>query len=320
MKIANYAKDGKESIGLVVENYLIDPLEVLATTDTTQRAYFSDTVAFIKSGELGLKIAHEIIKNAHSSAKKELSKVKLLAPIMPSTILCSGSNYKDHNKEKANTPISGKEPEFFIKTSDCVVGPGPTLIFDSKLSSKLDCETELAIIVGKVGRHIPVEKALEYVYGYTIINDATVRDKQVRTSPEGFVWYEVGRSKVFDSSAPMGPWIVTADEIKDPQNLRLRTRINGELRQSASTSNMIFSCAELIHFFSTNLTLKPGMVIITGTPGGTAWSTDPTLGGKWVGGDGSETLIPASGYCKPGDEIECEMENIGVLKNTVVTL
>lgn len=320
MKIANYAKDGKESIGLVVENYLIDPLEVLATTDTTQRAYFSDTVAFIKSGELGLKIAHEIIKNAHSSAKKELSKVKLLAPIMPSTILCSGSNYKDHNKEKANTPISGKEPEFFIKTSDCVVGPGPTLIFDSKLSSKLDCETELAIIVGKVGRHIPVEKALEYVYGYTIINDATVRDKQVRTSPEGFVWYEVGRSKVFDSSAPMGPWIVTADEIKDPQNLRLRTRINGELRQSASTSNMIFSCAELIHFFSTNLTLKPGMVIITGTPGGTAWSTDPTLGGKWVGGDGSETLIPASGYCKPGDEIECEMENIGILKNTVVTL
>lgn len=320
MKIANYAKDGKECIGLVVENHLIDPLEVLAITDTTQRAYFSDTVAFIKSGELGLKIAHEIIKNAHSSAKKELSKVKLLAPIMPSTILCSGSNYKDHNKEKANTPISGKEPEFFIKTSDCVVGPGPTLIFDSKLSSKLDCETELAIIVGKVGRHIPVEKALEYVYGYTIINDATVRDKQVRTSPEGFVWYEVGRSKVFDSSAPMGPWIVTADEIKDPQNLRLRTRINGELRQSASTSNMIFSCAELIHFFSTNLTLKPGMVIITGTPGGTAWSTDPTLGGKWVGGDGSETLIPASGYCKPGDEIECEMDNIGILKNTVVIL
>jgi 2-keto-4-pentenoate hydratase/2-oxohepta-3-ene-1,7-dioic acid hydratase in catechol pathway len=320
MKIANYDKDGKESIGLVVENYLIDPLEVLPITDTTQRAYFSDTVAFIKSGELGLKIANEIVKNAHSSAKKELSKLALLAPIRPSTILCSGSNYKDHNKEKANTPISGKEPEFFIKTSDCVVGPGSTLIFDSKLSSKLDCETELAIIVGKVGRHIPVEKALEYVYGYTIINDATVRDKQVRTSPEGFVWYEVGRSKVFDSSAPMGPWIVTADEIKDPQNLRLRTRINGELRQSASTSNMIFSCAELIHFFSTNLTLKPGMVIITGTPGGTAWSTDPSLGGKWVGGDGSETLIPASGYCKPGDEIECEMENIGILKNTVVTI
>ena len=137
MKIANYDKDGKESIGLVVENYLIDPLEVLPITDTTQRAYFSDTVAFIKSGELGLKIANEIVKNAPSSAKKELSKLALLAPIRPSTILCSGSNYKDHNKEKANTPISGKEPEFFIKTSDCVVGPGSTLIFDSKLSSKL---------------------------------------------------------------------------------------------------------------------------------------------------------------------------------------
>ena len=318
MKIANYLRDGIEHVGLVVDDYLIDPLEVLPNTDKTHRERFTDTLAMIRSGSLGLKIANDILKNASISHRKKLANLSLIAPIKPSTILCSGSNYKDHNKEKANTPISGKEPEFFIKTSDCVVGPGPTLLFDAKLSSKLDCETELAIVIGKVGRHIPVESALDYVYGYTIINDATVRDKQVRKSPEGFIWYEVGRSKVFDSSAPMGPWIVTADEIKDPQNLRLRTRINGELRQSASTSNMIFSCAELIHFFSVNMTLKPGIVIITGTPGGTAWSTDPSLGGKWVGGDGSEKLVPASGYCKPGDEIECEMENIGILKNRVI--
>ena len=236
---------------------------------------------------------------------------------MPSTILCSGSNYTDHNKEKANTPISGKEPEFFVKTADCVIGPGDTIVHDERLTKKLDAETELAIVIGKAGRHIPVERALEHVFGYTIVNDVTARDRQVRRNEQGFTWYELGRGKAFETACPLGPCIVTADEITDPQQLRLRTRINGELRQSASTANMIFSCAQLIHFFSINFTLKPGIVILTGTPGGTAWSTDPELGGKWVGGDGSETLVPAKGYLKPGDAIENELEKIGVLRNTV---
>ena len=109
------------------------------------------------------------------------------------------------------------------------------------------------------------------------------------------------------------------DAVADPQALRLRTRINGELRQSSSTGNMIFSCAQLIHFFSVNFTLRPGTVIITGTPGGTAWSVDPELGGEGVGGDGSEALVPAKGYLKPGDVIESELEKIGVLRNVVGT-
>ena len=245
--------------------------------------------------------------------------MKLAAPIVPSTVLCSGSNYTDHNKEKANTPISGKEPEFFVKTADCVIGPGDTIIHDERLSKKLDAETELAIVIGKAGRHIPVERALEHVFGYTVANDVTARERQVRRNEQGFTWYEVGRGKAFETACPLGPCIVTADEIPDPQKLRLRTRINGELRQSASTGNMIFSCADLIHFFSISFTLKPGFVILTGTPGGTAWSTDPELGGKWVGGDGSETLVPAKGYLKPGDAIENELERIGVLRNTVGT-
>jgi 2-keto-4-pentenoate hydratase/2-oxohepta-3-ene-1,7-dioic acid hydratase in catechol pathway len=234
-------------------------------------------------------------------------------------MLCSGSNYTDHNKEKANTPISGKEPEFFVKTADCVIGHGDKIIYDERLTKKLDAETELAIVIGSAGRHIPVERALEHVFGYTIVNDVTARDRQVRRNEQGFTWYELGRSKCFETSGPTGPWIVTADEIGDPQKLRLRTRINGELRQSSSTGNMIFSCAHLIHFFSANMTLRPGTIIITGTPGGTAWSTDPELGGKWVGGDGSEQLVPAKGYLKPGDVIECEMEKIGVLRNVVGT-
>ena len=254
-----------------------------------------------------------------SSKLHQLSQVKLLAPIIPSTILCSGSNYHSHNKEKANAPLSGKEPEFFVKTGDCVIGPNEGIIHDSLLTQKLDSETELAIVIGKPGRHIPVESALDHVFGYTIVNDVTARDRQVRFKPDGSTWYELGRGKAFDSSAPLGPCIVTADQIKDPQALHLRTRINGELRQSGNTRDMIWSCAELIHFFSINFTLRPGMVIITGTPAGTAWSSDKSLGGNWLPPeDGEEKIVPAKGYNLPGDIVESEIEGIGILMNRVI--
>jgi 2-keto-4-pentenoate hydratase/2-oxohepta-3-ene-1,7-dioic acid hydratase in catechol pathway len=308
MKVCTYVRDGKEQLAFVLGQEVLDAPEP-----------FSDMLAFIQSGEQGRRAAEAAIATAPASARRPLASIRLSPPIRPATMLCSGSNYTDHNKEKANTPISGKEPEFFVKTADCIIGHDEKIIYDERLTRKLDAETELAIVIGKPGRHIPVERALEHVFGYTIVNDVTARERQVRRNEQGFTWYEVGRGKCFETSGPTGPWIVTADEIGDPQRLRLRTRINGELRQSASTGNMIFSCAQLIHFFSISMTLRPGTIISTGTPGGTAWSTDPELGGKWVGGDGSEKLVPAKGYLKPGDVIECEMEKIGVLRNTVGT-
>ena len=181
------------------------------------------------------KAARAILANPSKAACTPLRDVTLAAPIRPSTILCSGSNYKDHNAEKANTPISGKEPEFFVKTADCVVGPDEPIAFDERFSKKIDCETELAIVIGKAGRFIPAERALDHVFGYTIVNDVTARDRQVRRTPEGMTWYELGSGKAFDSGAPLGPCIVTADEIGDPQKLKLQSRINGELRQSSST-------------------------------------------------------------------------------------
>ncbi len=230
-------------------------------------------------------------------------------------MLCAGSNYHAHNAEKLNTPLSGKEPEFFLKTSDCVIGPGEGIICDGALTQKLDAETELAVVIGKPGRHIPVSQALDHVFGYTVANDVTARDRQVRGTPEGFIWYELGRGKAFDSSLPLGPVIATAGEITDPQALTLRTRINGELRQQSNTADMIWTCAELIHFFSINFTLKPGMVILTGTPAGTAWSSDKELGGNWSPAEG---LVAASRYCLPGDEVESEIAEIGILRNPVV--
>jgi len=314
MRLVVYRQDGGERLGFVSHNAVIDPNLVLGS-DAPERAFFTDTITFIRSEQSGRAAAERLIQVAPAHARLPLNSVELAAPIRPSTILCSGSNYRDHNREKLNTPISGKEPEFFVKTADCVVGPNEPIVYDSEMSKKIDCETELAVVIGKPGRHIPLASALDHVFGYTIVNDVTARDRQVRRSPEGSVWYELGRSKSFDSSAPLGPMIVTADEIGDPQALTLQTRINGELRQSSNTKNMIWSCADLVHFFSTNFTLRPGMVIITGTPSGTAWSTDQELGGKWQGQPG---LVPATRYCLPGDIIECELEKIGILRNVVV--
>ena len=306
MKLVRFQSSAGPRLGLIDGKSIVDP-------SYRNDPVFADTLAFIRSGEHGRALAAQAIKEAPASARVPLDRAKLLAPLVPSTILASGSNYVEHNAEKSNTPISGKEPEFFVKTADSVIGPEEPIIHDERLSKKIDCETELAVVIGKAGRFIPVERALDHVFGYTIVNDVTARDRQVRQK-DGVTWYELGRGKAFDSSAPLGPCIVTADEIGDPQNLRLMTRINGELRQSSNTSRMIWNCAQLVHFFSTNFTLKPGMVIITGTPSGTAWSVDKELGGKYTPQPG---MVAATRYCLPGDVVESEIEKIGILRNPI---
>jgi len=312
MKCVTFCASGEERLGLLLGDKVIDPLRAGG-----EAAIFGSALAFIRAGDAGADAARRILAAPPAEATLPLASVSLAAPIRPSTILCSGSNYHDHNAEKANTPISGKEPEFFVKTADCVVGPDEPVLFDERFSKKIDCEAELAVVIGKPGRFIRVEDAMRHVFGYTIVNDVTARDRQVRRTPEGLTWYELGSGKAFDSSAPLGPCIVTADDIPDPQNLVLRSRINGELRQSSTTANMIWTCADLIHFFSRNFTLQPGMVIITGTPAGTAWSNDKELGGKGITPPG---LVPATRYCQPGDVVECEIEGIGVLRNPIAAL
>lgn len=311
MRIVNFDLNGTICLGVLKGDTIVAPL---LANGKNERGWFTDTMNLIKGGAEALAALGRAVESAGPERKVNGSEVKLVAPIMPSTILCSGSNYRDHNAEKLNTGISGKEPEFFLKTSDSVIGPDEAIIYDPALSKKIDCETELAVVIGKPGRHIPVDKALDHVFGYTIVNDVTARDRQVRRNGE-FVWYELGRSKAFETSAPLGPCITTGDEIGDPQKLALKTRINGELRQSSTTDLMIWTCADLIHFFSINFTLKPGMVIITGTPAGTAWSTDRELGGKWGSLPG---LTPATRYCEPGDVVESEIEKIGILRNPII--
>ena len=320
MKLATYLHNGIARVGIVDQNDLVDPLEIEQETSLLGPGVecFTSMLDVIKSQAQATGLAKQAVEISRQQniGRHALSQVQLLEPMQPSTILCAGSNYISHNAEKAGSDTSGVEPEFFIKTSDCIIPHEGSIVHDPILTQKLDGEVELAVIIGTPGRHIPKERALEHVFGYTIINDVTARDRQVRYRPDGSTWYELGRGKVFDTSAPIGPFIVTADDIPDPQTLGIKSRVNGELRQNSNTSQMIWSVAELVHVFSMNLTLRPGMVIITGTPSGTAWSTDAELGGKWSGENG---IVPAKGYLQPGDEIECEIEGIGVLRNRVIS-
>src|SRR3954462_5548531 len=161
MRLVTFREGTEERLGFLLDDRILDPRR---TADHAAEPAYASALAFIRAGEAALQAARRLIDSAPASALVPLSKVPVPAPMRPSTLLCSGSNYRDHNKEKANTPISGKEPEFFVKTADCVIGHEQTIIYDEKLTKKLDAETELAVVIGKPGRHIPSERALEHVF------------------------------------------------------------------------------------------------------------------------------------------------------------
>ena len=210
MRCLTFLDGGAERLGFLAGEHVLDPLAALPANEHAAAAAFRDLPAFIRAGDRARTLAARLLGEARAAARRPLPALRLAPPLRPSTVLCTGSNYRAHNREKANTPLSGKEPEFFVKTGDCVVGPGDGIVLDPAVTRKLDCETELAVVIGRAGRHIPVERALDHVFGYTVANDVTARDRQVRRSPEGSTFYDLGRGKVFDTSLPLGPWVVTA--------------------------------------------------------------------------------------------------------------
>lgn len=312
MKLVRYERSGAVRVGAIDGNDVVDLLDAAPTgTAPTMLAAFSDMTLLIGAAGAGLDAVRAAVGSGQG--RTPLAEVKLKAPIEPILILCSGENYWDHRDEKPG--VMRKEPEFFLKTSLGVIGPDDDIQRDERVTSKLDYETELLIVIGKPGRHIAAENALEHVYGYSIMNDVTARDRQVTLRPDGSSVYNLGPGKNFDTCAPIGPALVTRDEIRDPQMLDLKTLVNGELRQSNSTAMMIWTCAQLVEFFSTFVTLRPGVVISTGTPGGTAWGTDRELGGRKPM---RRDVVAPKGYLQAGDEVICEIESIGALRNKVV--
>jgi 2-keto-4-pentenoate hydratase/2-oxohepta-3-ene-1,7-dioic acid hydratase in catechol pathway len=319
MKLVRFHAHEGLRVGAIDGDEVVDAsraIELTRPLSALEAAMLHDMVPLIEGGPRALDLVDEAIavSRRKEGARHKLANVRLLAPLTPGLVLASGGNYKDHRDEKDEAPLAGKEPEYFFKTPRSVIGPEDFIERDPRVTKKLDYEVELAVIMGKRGRHIPHERALDHVFGYTILNDVTARERQVRFRPDGSYFYEAGSSKNFDTSTPMGPYILTADELPDPQSLSLKTYVNQELRQNNSTSNMIFSAAYLVHFFSTFLTLYPGYTIATGTPGGTAWGGDKELGGRpYTRND----VVRAKDYLQVGDVVRCEIERLGVLRNTV---
>ena len=167
MKLVSFWRDQEVRLGFLLDDEILEPGLARSSLAPGEEQVFRDATSFIRAGKPAFKLASRLIEQRPRNALHPLGSSKLTAPMLPSTILCAGSNYREHNDEKAGTPMSGKEPEFFIKTSDSVVGPGESIRYDEMLTRKLDCETELAIVIGKAGRHIPVARARLSMYSDT---------------------------------------------------------------------------------------------------------------------------------------------------------
>ena len=280
MKLVTFTHNQTTRVGAVVNDWIVDSYG--------DKNIPSTMLEFLTAGKSALKAMQTLINS--EDFRIELQQVKLNAPIArPGKFLGVSLNYADHIAE------TGREqpeyPSFFTKQNSCIIGDGDT-IYQPKVSNKLDYEGELAFVIGKRCRHVPVDKAHQVIAGFTIANDISIRDWQMH-SPTMMI------GKSFDTAGPLGPWIVTSDEITDPHNLTIKTWVDDELRQNASTNEMLFNCYEMIAYLSQAMTLEPGDIISTGTPSGVGVKMKPR------------------GYLKPGQIVKIEIEGIGALTNHV---
>jgi 2-keto-4-pentenoate hydratase/2-oxohepta-3-ene-1,7-dioic acid hydratase in catechol pathway len=283
MRLVRFNAGAGPRVGVVAGDRIVD-LQAAGLRNAT-------VLSIIESGpETVAKIASVA---ASAAAGHRISEVRLLAPIeRPGKYLAIGMNYRKHVEEASKLGIEEPKQQFwFNKQTTCISGPFDDI--DPGVSEKVDFEVELGVVIGKRAKGVKAADALDHVFGYLVANDVSARDWQFH-SPT----FTMGKS--FDTHGPIGPWIVTADEIAGPQNLDLRCWVNGEIRQSNNTSQMIHSVAEQIAYLSTAFTLEPGDLIATGTPEGVGVSRNPPL------------------FLKPGDVVRCEIEGIGVIENRVV--
>jgi acylpyruvate hydrolase len=259
----------------------------------------AEMLAFLAAGDEALAGAREafgfVARLGDASARerglvRRADAVRLAAPVpRPTKLILVGLNYRDH-AEEAGMKIPDV-PTFFSKYPNCVIAPGDAIKIP-KVSAMIDYEGEYAFVIGRAGRDIPKARAMDYVAGYTIVNDVSCRDYQMRTGQ-----WMIG--KTFDTFAPMGPYLVTSDEIADPHNLELSLFLNGQRMQHSNTRNLIFKTDDLIEFLSQVFTLEPGDVVSTGTPSGVGFARKPPV------------------YMKPGDRVRIEIAGLGMLENPV---
>ena len=288
MKLVTFLHESIQKIGAVVDNLIID----FSTSHLPK-----SMIEFIELGDDGINQANALI--AKNDSKISINDVKLMAPIpKPNKILGVGLNYKAHKEEaaKAAADLLGKPqekyPTIFNKQNSSVVGPYDDM-HKPDASDFFDYEGELGFVIGKQCRHVPYDKASSVIYGYTVVNDATIRDWQMRGPP---MTMTMGKS--WDTHCPFGPYLVTSDEVGNPHQLKLETHVNGELRQSASTDGLIHDCFKVVEYLSTAFTLEPGDLIATGTPEGVAATSR-----NWL---------------KVDDVVKVTIEKLGFIENKVI--
>ncbi len=290
MKLGTCQYQNQTYVCMIEDGYVLIP----ALEPAYDQPAWRDMITLIESGTdlAAVKTA------ATDTMKVGADDITLLAPIPRprKNVMCLGLNYLEHAEETANqVGRTGKAPQYpivFTKCPTSVTGPESVIPFDPDTCSQLDWEAELGVVLSKGGKKISRDKALSHVFGYTVINDLSARDIQLQHKQ-----YFLGKS--IDGGCPMGPYIVTADEIADPQNLDISCRVNGVTKQASNTCHMIFDVATIIEWLSRGMTLEAGDVIATGTPSGVGFVREPP-----------ESLLP-------GDVVECEVAGVGLLRNTI---
>ncbi len=290
MKIAHYRHKGEEYYGIVNQEKVVCLPELAKRLKTELPERIEDFIA----EESAVKTAETLIAKASSSvienASVPLADLSMLAPIaFPPKILCLGRNYVDHSAEMKAAPP--EEPVIFMKPHTTIIGHNEKIVKPTFVK-QLDYEGELAVVIGKKAKNLSVAEAADVIFGYTVFNDVSARDFQFKDGQ----WT---RGKSFDTFAPTGPWVVTADQLPDTSNLRVHTWVNGEIRQNATTHNMALNVSQIIHHLSRVMTLEPCDIIATGTPSGVGFAMKPPR------------------FLKHGDVVRIEIEGIGTLENSV---
>ncbi|HWW19954.1 MAG TPA: fumarylacetoacetate hydrolase family protein [Steroidobacteraceae bacterium] len=301
MKFITFRYQDQVLPGLVTADRVLNL--AAAAKSAGEKLDFSSLLAIIRGGEPALQACQRLESRAGDRSEEliPLSQVQKLAPIpvLTRNAFCVGRNYVDHIKEGVNARAMKWDeklpevPQFFTKSTHTVIGPGAEVRLDTKLTQRLDYEVELAVVIGKAGRDIPVARAYDFVFGYTIANDVTARDLQRRHEQ----WF---KGKSLDTTLPLGPCIVTRDAIGDPRGLELSMSINGQERQRARVEQMIFDIPTIISQLSAGMTLEPGDIIATGTPSGVGFAMTPPQ------------------FLHDGDEMLATIDRIGELRNRVV--
>ncbi len=314
MRIGTYRRDGSPRVGFAINDSILDVVEVchLVQKDVpdalslAKAVEFGGVLSLLEGGEVLLDTARQVAKEGKNLVKDSegnlfgkvafrTQEVSIMAPIPrpKKNIVCLGLNYRDHYEEtlgKKGVPLPSV-PVFFTKAPTAVVGPFDEVLYPLS-STQLDYEVELAFVVGKSGKNIPRRRAYEHIAGYMIMNDVTARDLQ----RDHIQWF---RGKSLDTFAPMGPFLVTSDEVPEPHNLETTMKVNGEIRQKSNTSNMIFSIDQIIETLSSDMTLEAGDIVATGTPSGVGVGMTPPR------------------YLQVGDVMEAQIGHLGLTRNTV---